>query len=232
MAERVQQGKLAALGRLSASIAHEIRNPVGAMSHAGQLLAESPAIGPDERRLTDIIRNNSERVSAIINNVLQLSRREPPNRSACSWSTGSGLRRRVLRNHAGAACADRVLGRRAGLRGALRSHPFAPGRLEPVRQRDEVRKARRRPVVEMHFGRLTRATGPTSKWPTAAPASTRRRRSHLRAVLHRPQRRHGARAVHLARTVPAEPRAPAVRAARRRRQHLPHRVPDPQRWEE
>jgi two-component system, NtrC family, sensor histidine kinase PilS len=76
MAERVQQGKLAALGRLSASIAHEIRNPVGAMSHAGQLLAESPHIGTDERRLTDIIRNNSERVSTIINNVLQLSRRE------------------------------------------------------------------------------------------------------------------------------------------------------------
>ncbi len=76
MAERVQQGKLAALGRLSASIAHEIRNPVGAMSHAGQLLAESPHIGPAERRLTDIIHKNSERVSTIINNVLQLSRRE------------------------------------------------------------------------------------------------------------------------------------------------------------
>ncbi|HEV7610479.1 MAG TPA: PAS domain-containing sensor histidine kinase [Steroidobacteraceae bacterium] len=79
MAERVQQGKLAALGRLSASIAHEIRNPVGAMSHAGQLLAESPHIGTDERRLTDIIRSNSERVSTIINNVLQLSRREATN---------------------------------------------------------------------------------------------------------------------------------------------------------
>ena len=76
MAERVQQSKLAALGRLSASIAHEIRNPVGAMSHAGQLLAESPNLGSDDRRLTDIIRNNSERVSTIINNVLQLSRRE------------------------------------------------------------------------------------------------------------------------------------------------------------
>ena len=76
MAERVQQSKLAALGRLSASIAHEIRNPVGAMSHAGQLLAESPNLGPDDHRLTDIIRNNSERVSTIINNVLQLSRRE------------------------------------------------------------------------------------------------------------------------------------------------------------
>ncbi len=79
MAERVQQSKLAALGRLSASIAHEIRNPVGAMSHAGQLLAESPQMGEDERRLTDIIRNNSERVSTIINNVLQLSRREATN---------------------------------------------------------------------------------------------------------------------------------------------------------
>ncbi|MDP8984941.1 MAG: PAS domain-containing protein, partial [Pseudomonadota bacterium] len=77
MAERVQQSKLAALGRLSASIAHEIRNPVGAMSHAGQLLAESPVMGPEEQRLTDIIRNNSERVSTIINNVLQMSRREP-----------------------------------------------------------------------------------------------------------------------------------------------------------
>jgi len=77
LTERVQQGKLAALGRLSASIAHEIRNPVGAMSHAGQLLAESTNIGVDERRLTDIIRSNSERVSTIINNVLQLSRREP-----------------------------------------------------------------------------------------------------------------------------------------------------------
>jgi two-component system sensor histidine kinase PilS (NtrC family) len=76
MSERVQQSKLAALGRLSASIAHEIRNPVGAMSHAAQLLAESPNIAPEEHRLTDIIRNNAERVSTIINNVLQLSRRE------------------------------------------------------------------------------------------------------------------------------------------------------------
>jgi two-component system, NtrC family, sensor histidine kinase PilS len=76
LAERVQQSKLAALGRLSASIAHEIRNPVGAMSHAGQLLAESANVSAGDRRLTDIIRSNSERVSTIINNVLQLSRRE------------------------------------------------------------------------------------------------------------------------------------------------------------
>ncbi len=76
IAERVQQSKLAALGRLSASIAHEIRNPVGAMSHAAQLLAEAPALAAQERRLTDIIINNGERVSTIIENVLQLSRRD------------------------------------------------------------------------------------------------------------------------------------------------------------
>jgi len=72
--ERVQQTKLAALGRLSASIAHEIRNPLGAMSHAGQLLAESESIGADEQRLTDIIRVNSQRVSRIVESVLSLSR--------------------------------------------------------------------------------------------------------------------------------------------------------------
>lgn len=76
LAEKVQQSKLAALGRLSASIAHEIRNPVGAMSHAGQLLAESPQLVEEDRRLTSIISTNAERVSSIINNVLQLSRRE------------------------------------------------------------------------------------------------------------------------------------------------------------
>jgi two-component system sensor histidine kinase PilS (NtrC family) len=74
--EKVQQSKLAALGRLSASIAHEIRNPVGAMSHAGQLLAESPRLEAEDRRLTEIIRNNAERVSGIIDSVLRLSRRE------------------------------------------------------------------------------------------------------------------------------------------------------------
>ena len=73
---RVQQSKLASLGRLSASIAHEIRNPVGAMSHAAQLLAEAETLTDDDKRLTDIIRTHSSRVSHIIDNVLQLSRRE------------------------------------------------------------------------------------------------------------------------------------------------------------
>jgi two-component system, NtrC family, sensor histidine kinase PilS len=78
LAAKVQQTKLAALGRLSASIAHEIRNPVGAMSHAAQLLAESPALSSADHRLTEIMQDNSRRVSDIIDNILQLSRREAP----------------------------------------------------------------------------------------------------------------------------------------------------------
>jgi len=76
MNARVQQSKLASLGRLSASIAHEIRNPVGAMSHAAQLLGESKALTKDDIRLTEIIQTHSSRVSHIIDNVLQLSRRD------------------------------------------------------------------------------------------------------------------------------------------------------------
>jgi two-component system sensor histidine kinase PilS (NtrC family) len=76
MNARVQQSKLASLGRLSASIAHEIRNPVGAMSHAAQLLGESRALTADDIRLTEIIQTHSSRVSHIIDNVLQLSRRD------------------------------------------------------------------------------------------------------------------------------------------------------------
>jgi two-component system sensor histidine kinase PilS (NtrC family) len=76
IAERAQTNKLASLGRLSASIAHEIRNPVGAMSHAGQLLAESASISDSERRLTDIIRVNGARVSQIVESMLTLSRRD------------------------------------------------------------------------------------------------------------------------------------------------------------
>ncbi len=74
--QQAQQLKLASLGRLTASIAHEVRNPLGAISHAGQLLAEAPQLDPEDKKLTEIIARHSERVNNIIENVLQLSRRQ------------------------------------------------------------------------------------------------------------------------------------------------------------
>lgn len=76
LTQRAQQLKLASLGRLTASIAHEIRNPLGAISHASQLLSESPSLDKADTRLLEIIRNHSLRMNTIIENILQLSRRE------------------------------------------------------------------------------------------------------------------------------------------------------------
>jgi two-component system sensor histidine kinase PilS (NtrC family) len=74
--QRMQQMKLASLGRLTASIAHEIRNPLGAISHAGQLLGESEHLDRNDQRLAEIVRDHAQRMNRIVENVLQLSRRE------------------------------------------------------------------------------------------------------------------------------------------------------------
>lgn len=78
--QRLQQGVLASLGRLTASIAHEIRNPLSAITHAAQLLSESPELSPEDLRLTEIILNHGGRVNKIITDILQSSRRNPSNR--------------------------------------------------------------------------------------------------------------------------------------------------------
>lgn len=75
LSQQAQQLKLASLGRLTANIAHEVRNPLGAISHASQLLAESEGLDKADLRLTEIIATHSKRVNQIIENVLQLSRR-------------------------------------------------------------------------------------------------------------------------------------------------------------
>ena len=73
--QQAQQLKLASLGRLTAGIAHEIRNPLGAISHAAQLLQESEELEDPDRRLAQIIQDHSRRMNMVIENVLQLSRR-------------------------------------------------------------------------------------------------------------------------------------------------------------
>jgi len=88
--QRLQQSKLASLGRLTASIAHEIRNPLGAISHAGQLLSENPHLSTQDLRLTKIIQTHSNRVNHIIEDILQLSRRSDSRREKIylkSWLT-------------------------------------------------------------------------------------------------------------------------------------------------
>ena len=78
--EQAQQLKLAALGRLTANIAHEIRNPLSAISHAAELLDEElqPGVegGGDRTRLTRIIRDNTLRLERLVSDVLQLNRRD------------------------------------------------------------------------------------------------------------------------------------------------------------
>ncbi|MEN9461798.1 MAG: hypothetical protein RIS84_1818 [Pseudomonadota bacterium] len=76
--QQAAQLKLSSLARLTGSIAHEIRNPLSAISQAGQLLNED--IPPENQNypLVQMILNNTKRVNTIIENVLQISRRGQP----------------------------------------------------------------------------------------------------------------------------------------------------------
>src|SRR4029077_488482 len=71
-----QQMKLAAMGRLTASIAHEVRNPLSAINQAAQLLEEDGSVAPEGQRLLSMIRNNAKRIDRIVGEVLQLNRRD------------------------------------------------------------------------------------------------------------------------------------------------------------
>ena len=68
--------KLVALGRLTASIAHEIRNPLSSIGHAAELLDEDRALGEAQKRLLDIISGNVTRLDRIVQEVLDLNRRD------------------------------------------------------------------------------------------------------------------------------------------------------------
>ncbi len=74
--QRIRQMKLASLGRLTASIAHEVRNPLGAISHASQLLKESQSIEADDKRMIEIILDHCNRINLIIEDVLDASRHD------------------------------------------------------------------------------------------------------------------------------------------------------------
>jgi two-component system sensor histidine kinase PilS (NtrC family) len=75
---QAQQLKLASMGRLTASIAHEVRNPLSAIGHATSLLAEDLQ-NPAEQRLLRIVNDNVARVNRMVEDILKLSRKVQPN---------------------------------------------------------------------------------------------------------------------------------------------------------
>lgn len=76
VSRRAEELTLSTLGRLSAGIAHEIRNPLAAIKHSAQLLEESPDLLPGDKRLIEIMLNQCNRMNGIVENVLGLARRD------------------------------------------------------------------------------------------------------------------------------------------------------------
>ncbi|HED12459.1 MAG TPA: hypothetical protein ENI62_02175 [Gammaproteobacteria bacterium] len=103
---RAQQMKLAGLGRLSAAIAHEIRNPLSAITHAAELLAENEAASQQDQRLVSIIREQSDRIDHIIESVLFLGRQQHPQQTEIALATW-------LRRFAATFCDNKRLPRPA-----------------------------------------------------------------------------------------------------------------------
>ena len=77
ISQHAQQLKNNSLGQLTASIAHEIRNPLGAISHAAQLLNESE-LNPQNHNLVEVILRHAKRVNRLVQNIMQLSRQRTP----------------------------------------------------------------------------------------------------------------------------------------------------------
>ena len=75
--DSMQQAKLASLGHLTASIAHEIRNPLGAISYASELLNENEELSEADQRMIEIINLHTLRINHIIEDVLEISRGSP-----------------------------------------------------------------------------------------------------------------------------------------------------------
>lgn len=73
-----QAERLAALGRLATGLAHEIRNPLGGIAGSIELLATSPSLTEEERRLCEIVQVEADRLNALVSDMLDLSRPRPP----------------------------------------------------------------------------------------------------------------------------------------------------------
>ncbi|MEO9385190.1 sensor histidine kinase [Chromobacterium phragmitis] len=105
MAEEAKRVKLAALGRLTANIAHEVRNPLSAIRHAADLLAEDES-DPTRLRLFGIVQDNTRRINGMVEDVLTLGRRDRVRREAIELAPFVGqLLEQFSLSHPGAAGA-------------------------------------------------------------------------------------------------------------------------------
>lgn len=106
VSQQAQHLKLLSLGRLAAAISHEIRNPLGAISHAAQLLNESENLDRGDLRLAQIIQDQTRRMNLVVENVLQLSRQrqsEPQVLDLKYWL------HRFVSNYQNTAAANEIL---------------------------------------------------------------------------------------------------------------------------
>ena len=129
--QHAQQLKLAALGRLSASIAHEIRNPLGAISHAAQLLGESARLDDGDRRLTGIIHKHCQRMNGVVENVLEMSRRRLPSPVRLNLRDCLRAFAESYRETAGEVCLERIKPGSCGDRCIKACHSIDCGALKP-----------------------------------------------------------------------------------------------------
>ena len=188
---RRRQEKLAAMGRVSAGVAHEIRNPLAAISQANALLSED-ATDPAQRQLTKMVADNVERLKRIVDDVMEVAPGQvhdvvPIDATAhvgalCSeWARANGV-----------ALGDRsVLQGRAAGRGArrgLRRRAPAPRSREPARQRAPPRERRARLGVA---AARTRRRGGCARSACAATAR-RSRATSSRICSSRSSRREAA----------------------------------------
>ncbi len=216
MEEQVRQAdRLAAIGRLAAGLAHEIRNPIGSIRGSVEVLRGSLNPQGDDRRLMDIVLRESDRLDAIIRDFLQFSR--PPHLVRVPTDL-SGMLDEILlmlSNHGrrpgcgDSAGADPPGHLRANRQSRRRPLAGAPGALEPVPQRRRGDAAGRRAAR----GRARRDAGNGTVHGAGHRRGHRGRhhgcRAHpgLRALLHDEAPGHRARAGH---------RAPHRRGSRRR----------------